>query len=244
MDSNHRRRKPADLQSALVGHLSNLPDKERASSRLARMTARYFWREPPTKPALFTNAGHGLWELLQFVRRPWLVVALFRVNLGDFPGGDRRSGVAPFGTNISQYRGDLVVAPVVAGIGNALAENRHWHRPGKLGALDRQFSLQPIKDDPDGALLGSQHPLGTGERRVNARHAKAVGLMAGVARGVVEKLLAQLPRIDFCDDQVALPGERVLVVDVRIEVAGVAVQVGGGEENQPAEPKEQAERQQ
>src|ERR1035437_3350601 len=141
MDSNHRRRKPADLQSALVGHLSNLPDKERGSSRLARLTARYFWREPPTKPAPFTNAGHDLRELLQIVRRPWLAVALFCVNLGDFLGRNGRGGLAPFRTDIGRHGGNLVIAPVVAGIGDTLAENRHWNCPGKLGALYRQLTL-------------------------------------------------------------------------------------------------------
>jgi hypothetical protein len=50
-------RSPADLQSALVGHLSILPNKERGTSLLPRATARIFCSEnrnltsPPQPPS-------------------------------------------------------------------------------------------------------------------------------------------------------------------------------------------------
>jgi hypothetical protein len=41
MDSNHRRRKPADLQSAPVGHLGNLPTVPKLGEcRLSQSSAR------------------------------------------------------------------------------------------------------------------------------------------------------------------------------------------------------------
>src|SRR5580700_8202637 len=42
MDSNHRRRKPADLQSALVGHLSNPPYAEGKTSRVTARSSSDF----------------------------------------------------------------------------------------------------------------------------------------------------------------------------------------------------------
>ena len=67
MDSNHRRRKPADLQSAPVGHLGNLPHRNRRRLCLRR-AAEYAEARSGGKP-LFPSPGQNV-AAPQLLRRP------------------------------------------------------------------------------------------------------------------------------------------------------------------------------
>ena len=81
MDSNHRRRKPADLQSAPVGHLGNLP----AEPTILRAGDSAKWGQD-VNPWNFRNANFFgcLWQVRSGDRR---VAERMNLALGRVVGG-------------------------------------------------------------------------------------------------------------------------------------------------------------
>jgi hypothetical protein len=106
----------------------------------------------------------------------------FGPDLSDGIGIDRAGGVAPFPADISQDRGNLFIVED--------AEAGHVEFPDF--AFDHHGTAGALKDDPDEAFFGTEHPFGILERGSESILALSVRLVASSAyRGVKDSPLLE-----------------------------------------------------